>query len=417
MKMTGLFEHFFKRATKCAVFSLICAAALSGCRQNFYAGRPFAPDSRPTELPTEPKTTRAAQMISLETPLRCAAPDEETKLVTVMPFKQEAFSLRPTQQNGLLPTFMVDDYSFENKSADQIFYELLRDKNVKVIGIDGPFPELSAEGVSGEINDVVRMIADAADVYYRYDDKKRVLYVSRNIQWALTVPAAKEVMIAVLDSLRGSGMHDLNANWMENVITFKGDKETENKVRELIRLFDSEPKLMVFDVQVYRVRPFSTQGVQWQNLLSVFGMNSVKLTVSGVLGRGLVTGYKLNSATLPMFLKSQSRPEIVSEGMFIAASGWRARFDVGRCGRMNMPEAQLSVMTQSEIFDESSMSSLITLDSDKGEISAFNLKASLGDGLMIVGIPSSSFSSSLKEFETVVFMTPRFIRLVKETAE
>ena len=36
---------------------------------------------------------------------------------------------------------------------------------------------------------------------------------------------------------------------------------------------------------------------------------------------------------------------------------------------------------------------------------------------MIVGIPSSSFSSSLKEFETVVFMTPRFIRLVKETAE
>lgn len=417
MKMPRLFKRFFGRALKTAPICLIFVLALSGCRQNFYAGRPFTPDSRPTELPTEPKTTRPAQMISLETPLRCAAPDEETKLVTVLPFKQEAFSLRPAQQNALLPTFMVEEFSFENKSADQIFYELLRDKNIKIIGIDGPFPELSAEGVSGEINDVVRMIAAAADVYYRFDEKKRVLYVSRNIQWMLTVPAAKEVMIAVLDSLRGSGMHDINANWMENVITFKGDKETENKVRELIRLFDSEPKLMVFDVQVYRVRPFSAQGVQWQNLLSVFGMNSVKLTVSGVLGRGLVTGYKLNSATLPMFLKSQSHPEIVSEGMFIAASGWRARFDVGRCGRMNMPEAQLSVMTQSEIFDEASMSSLITLDSDKGEISAFNLKASLGDGLMIVGIPSSSFSSSLKEFETVVFMTPRFIRLVKETSE
>lgn len=388
---------------------------LSGCRQNFYAGRPFSPVSRPTALPKEPKTTHSAEMISLETPLRCGIKDDETKFVTVIPFKQAAFSLKPSDTGDLFPSFQVTDFSFENKSAEQIFYDLLKTTNTKIIGIDGPFPELSAEGIRGEINEVLNMIAGAADVYYRYNARQNVLYVSRNIQWTLTVPAAKEVMIAVLDSLRGSGMHDLSVNWNDNVINFKGDKETENKVRELIGLFDTEPRLIVFDVQVYRIRPYDTaQGINWQHLLKTFGTDSIKLTMPGILGRGLVTGYQINPNTLTMFLKTQASVTPVSEGMFIAASGWRARFDVGRCGYISMPEAQLSVMTQSEIVKETHINATVTLDSDKGEITAFNLKSALGDSLMIIGIPSSSFSDSLKEYETVVFMTPRTIRLVKE---
>ena len=83
----------------------------------------------------------------------------------------------------------------------------------------------------------------------------KTLFVSREVDWNLTVPARREVMIAVLDSLRGAGMHDLMVNWEENVVSFKGDKSVEQKVRKLIDLFDKEPNLIVFSVQVLRVKP------------------------------------------------------------------------------------------------------------------------------------------------------------------
>ena len=114
---------------------------------------------------------------------------------------------------------------------------MLKDHGTKVIGVDGPFPELSAEHIQGEINDVLTMIAQAADVYYRYNEKQNVMYVSRNVQWNLHVPKAREVMIAVLDSLRGSGFHDLNVNWEDNIISFTGDKEIEKKISKLISYF------------------------------------------------------------------------------------------------------------------------------------------------------------------------------------
>ena len=168
---------------------------------------------------TEPKTTRAAEMISLETPLRCGVKNDEKNVMTVIPFKQTAFSLTVAETGDSLPSFAVRDFSFENKTAEQIFYELLKSQGTKVIGVDGPFPELTAEHFQGESNDVADMIAKAADVYYRYHAKSNTLYVSRNVQWHLHVPAAREVILAVLDSLRGSGFHDLTVNWEDNVIT------------------------------------------------------------------------------------------------------------------------------------------------------------------------------------------------------
>lgn len=100
--------------------------------------------------------------------------------------------------------------------------------------------------------------------------------------------------------------------------------------------------------------------------------------------------------------------------MFIAANKWRARFDVGRCGYMSMPEAQLSIMAQTELYGERRMNTAVTLDSDQGEITAFTAKSRLGDNIVLIGIPSASFSDSLNGYETVVILTPSIIKLVKE---
>lgn len=399
------------------VFAVLSIVALLGAcgGQDIHAGRPMVNLVRPTDLPTEPVTTRSVQMMSLETPLRCTIGETQKNIMTVIPFKQTAFKLARAETSDALPRYEVTGFSFDGQTAEKVFYKLLSGAKIKVIGVDGPFPELAAENITGELADVMDMIASAADVYYRYDGKNKTLYVSREVNWVLSVPDRREVMIAVLDSLRGSGMHDLLVNWDENTIAFKGDSQIEEKVRKLIDLFDKEPNLVVFNVQVLRVKPAgASKEIDWQDLIETFGAGTIRVSVNGVLGRALVTGYEINSSSLNRFLATRSRYALVSEGMFIAADKWRARFDIGRCGYMSMPEAQLSLMAQTELYGERRMKSVLTLDSMQGEITAFKTKSTLGDNIVLIGIPASSFADSLKGYETVIVLTPHIVRLVKE---
>lgn len=388
---------------------------MAACQGDIRAGRPMVQMVRPTSLPTEPKTTRSAEMVSLESPMRCTVHETQQNIMTVIPFKQEAFKLERADKSDPLPRYEVTGFSFDGQTAERVFYKLLNEAKIKVVAEGGPFPELAAENITGELSEVMNMIADAADIYYRYNDRQKVLIISREVNWNFYIPDKREVMIAVLDSLRGAGIHDLIVNWEESVISFKGDKQIEEKVKKLIELFDTEPKLIVFDVQVLRVKPYgATKEIVWQELVDIFGADRIKFMLKGVMGRALVTDYDINPKSLRNFLNARGSVTQVSEGMFIAANKWRARFDVGRCGYMSMPEAQLSIMAQTELYGERRMNTAVTLDSDQGEITAFTAKSRLGDNIVLIGIPSASFSDSLNGYETVVILTPSIIKLVKE---
>lgn len=388
---------------------------MAACQGDIRAGRPMVQMVRPTSLPTEPKTTRSAEMVSLESPMRCTVHETQQNIMTVIPFKQEAFKLERADKSDPLPRYEVTGFSFDGQTAERVFYKLLNEAKIKVVAEGGPFPELAAENITGELSEVMNMIADAADIYYRYNDQQKVLIISREVNWNFYIPDKREVMIAVLDSLRGAGIHDLIVNWEESVISFKGDRQIEEKVKKLIELFDTEPKLIVFDVQVLRVKPYgATKEIVWQELVDIFGADRIKFMLKGVMGRALVTDYDINPKSLRNFLNARGSVTQVSEGMFIAANKWRARFDVGRCGYMSMPEAQLSIMAQTELYGERRMNTAVTLDSDQGEITAFTAKSRLGDNIVLIGIPSASFSDSLNGYETVVILTPSIIKLVKE---
>ena len=388
---------------------------MAACQGDIRAGRPMVQMVRPTSLPTEPKTTRSAEMVSLESPMRCTVHETQQNIMTVIPFKQEAFKLERADKSDPLPRYEVTGFSFDGQTAERVFYKLLNEAKIKVVAEGGPFPELAAENITGELSEVMNMIADAADIYYRYNDQQKVLIISREVNWNFYIPDKREVMIAVLDSLRGAGIHDLIVNWEDSVISFKGDKQIEEKVKKLIELFDTEPKLIVFDVQVLRVKPYgATKEIVWQELVDIFGADRIKFMLKGVMGRALVTDYDINPKSLRNFLNARGSVTQVSEGMFIAANKWRARFDVGRCGYMSMPEAQLSIMAQTELYGERRMNTAVTLDSDQGEITAFTTKSRLGDNIVLIGIPSASFSDSLNGYETVVILTPSIIKLVKE---
>ena len=408
-----IFQQIKKQILSIAILG--CSCLLTSCGNEIVAGRPLVHANHPTALPTEPRTTRAAEMVSLESPMRCTIQEMPQKLMTVIPFKQSAFKLEKAETTDPLPRYEVTGFSFDGQTAERVFHKLVDEAKIKVVAEGGPFPELAAENITGELAEVVNMIANAADVYYRYNEQQKVLIISREIKWNLRVPERREVLLAVLDSLRGSGIHDLLVNWEESVISFSGDKKIEEKVGKLIEMFDTEPKLIVFNARVLRVKPFSpSKEIVWQELIDSFGANKIKFMLNGVLGRALVTDYDININSLKKFLKTRGSVTQVSEGTFIAANKWKARFDVGRCGYMSMPEAQLSIMAQTELYGERRMNSEVTLDSDQGEITAFTVQSQLGNNIVLIGIPSSSYSNSLNGYETIVVLTPGIIKLVKE---
>ncbi|MCQ2914012.1 MAG: hypothetical protein MJ247_02325 [Alphaproteobacteria bacterium] len=417
--MNKRIKNTFKSFLTIGIVSTVSIGLMS-CSKIFdpgmQAGRPIVNLVRADDMPTEPVTTHSAQMLSLETPIRCNIGDNQQKIVSTLPFESKAFKLNRPEISDPLPRYEVRDFSFENETAERVFYKLLKDAKIKVKGVDGPFPSLSVESISGELAFVMEKIAEAADVYYLYSREQKTLIVSREVKWELKVPGNREVMVSVLDALRGEGMQDLLVNWQNNTIQFSGDKAVERKVRSLIADFDKEPILIVFDARVLRVKPFSKE-INWQDLTKQFGTRSIKYIANGVLGRFIVTSHDINIDTLREFLAPRANTTMISEGVFFTPNRWRARFDVGRCGYISMPEAQLSILAKSQLKGSDKLETEVTLDSMNGEITHFDAKSSIGDSIVLIGVPSTTFSTSLQGYETVVVLTPHLIRLVEQISE
>ena len=143
---------FFKQIKKYFLSAVVLGSGvfLVSCGNDIRAGRPMVQIVRPTALPTEPKTTRAAEMVSLESPMRCTIRETQQNIMTVIPFKQEAFRLERAQKSDPLPRYEVTGFSFDGQTAERVFYKLLSEAKIKVVGEGGPFPELAAENITGE---------------------------------------------------------------------------------------------------------------------------------------------------------------------------------------------------------------------------------------------------------------------------
>ena len=76
-------------------------------------------------------------------------------------------------------------------------------------------------------------------------------------------------------------------------------------------------------------------------------------------------------------------------------NSWRSRFDVGRCGRREDPESDLSILSKATLDENNRLSTEITLDTLRGELTKFDVRNRFGENFLIIGIPSSAFGSSV----------------------
>lgn len=360
------------------------------------------------------KTPKGARLFDLETPLRCSVNWQTQQMITSIPYNVKAFNLVQNGSNDLMPRFEVTGFSFETMPAEKALLKLTKEAGIKLIAKDPPYASISAENLRGELSEVIKMIADAAEIYYSYDAHNKTLRISRKANFSLYVPKSRPILLALLDVLRGSGITDISSDWDDYSITFDADFELRNKILTLIGYFEENPLLIAFDVYVVKVYPTNPQkDIPWQSLFNTFDYGTIKSAKTGVIGRVLTTSNDLNIEALNLFLSMYGKVVPVAQGKFVVPNLWYARFDVGKCGQRQDIDANLSILAKASIEQKNKIFSNITLDSTGGEITQFSIRSQLGENFLIIGIPNEIFGSKDNDSQTIVFMVPRIIRTMK----
>jgi len=372
-----------------------------------------------TILPQDPnmiRTPKGASSLDLETPLRCYVNWSTQEMIKAIPYNMKAFNLVRNGKNDMLPRFEVTGFTFATMPAEKAMYKLTKEAGIKLVAKDAPYASISAENLRGELSEVIGMIADAAEIYYAYDAERKTLTISRKSNFSLYVPKSRPIMLGLLDVLRGSGITDITTDWADYSVTFEADFELQSKVNKLVSYFEENPSLITFDVNVFRIYPYSKDNdIEWQELLTTFDFGTIKTTKTGVIGRALTTSNDLNISTLRSFLGQQAMVLPVAEGKFVVPNLWFARFDIGKCAARDSIESGLSVLAKASLEHDNRIFSDITLEATNGQITHFNVRSRLGENFMIIGIPNQIFDKNSPRSETIVFMVPRIIRTMKTT--
>lgn len=409
--------NIFKITAVC----LMTTGLLGGCKTPEPQAEPEAPNPLSAaslihlQDPNMIRTSKGASSLDLETPLRCNVNWKTQEMITALPYNLKAFNISRNGINNPLPRFEVTGFSFKTMPAEKALLKLLKEADIRLVAKDAPYTSISAENLRGELSEVVKMIADAAEIYYSYNADTKTMTIGRKANFTLYVPKSRPIILALLDVLRGSGITDITTDWSDYSITFDADFELRTKIQNLIDYFEENPILIAYDVSVFTIYPYNTvTDIEWQKLLNVFDFGTIKTAKTGVIGRVLTTSDDLNFATLQRFLTGQARVAKSAEGKFIVPNLWMARFDIGKCASRKSPEAQLSLLAKSSLMPQNRIFSDITLEGTDGQITQFNIRSKLGENFLIIGIPNEIFGISAPRSETIVFMVPRIIRTIKK---
>ena len=378
-------------------------------------------ETKPLEVamqdPQDPmmiRTPEGANALDLETPLRCNVNWKTQQMVLTLPYIKSAFKLERNGQNDPLPRFEVTGYSFEMMPAEKAIARLTKEAEIKVSSKDGPYTSISAEDLKGEFSEVIKMIADSADVYYTYNAKDKILTLSRRVNMTLYTPQSRPILLGLLDVIRGSGITSIVTNWADYSITFDADIETRNKIMELIDSFENSPTLIAYDVSIFRLYPNDPmRDIEWKEMLNAFDFGSITTAQTGVIGRVLTTTNDISLENLQKFLGNQARIESVAEGKFVVPNLWLSRFDIGKCSRPSANSYGLSVLARASVEKNNEIFSDITLEDVQGQVTSFKIRNKLGENFLIIGLPNELFKIYSSKSETIVFMVPRLIRTLK----
>ncbi|MHA1550095.1 MAG: hypothetical protein ACTSXV_01415 [Alphaproteobacteria bacterium] len=378
-------------------------------------------DSVPIFPKLPARTGRQAQLFSLDMPIRCSIDETQSHVIRVEPFDRDRFYLRSAVKGDALPEYKIKGFKVDKKPLDEALRCLLENTDIRVKASEGFYPSVSLPEIEGRLDQTVNMLTELGNVYSSYDAHTKTITLNNDIKWRLDVPLSDELLVGVLDALRGGGVRNILVDWEDRALLFSGNKLTERKVRGIINEMAVSNYWIAYDVTVYRVYPKAATGVPWMNILKSFGRKDIKSSSLGLIGRALVTSSSINQESIQTFLKPYGRVVPISEGTFIAPNKWQGRFDVGLCSTEDRLETDLKILTQATYrslsFEKDHVDVKFVLRTKEGEVTRFDLPARLNENILVIGIPTHYFIKGEStiippQAELVVLMSPRLINIV-----
>ena len=201
--------------------TLAIVALLSGCR---YPDRYVQPQqANPNVEVVDPaqranivnevdpnmiRTPAGASAFDLESPLRCRVNWNSQEMITTLPYNLKAFNLTRNGIDNPLPRYEVTGFSFKKMPAEKALLKLTKEAGIKLVAKDAPYPSISAENLRGELSEVVKIITDAAEIYYTYNAETKTLTIGRKTNFTLYVPKSRPIILALLDVMRKISRND-----------------------------------------------------------------------------------------------------------------------------------------------------------------------------------------------------------------
>ncbi|MCL2338569.1 MAG: hypothetical protein FWC51_01275, partial [Proteobacteria bacterium] len=364
-------------------------------------------------------TTDTARRFAIDLPKRCTVDWNNQRVLSFLP--EQPVELIQLDKGDPLPAFAVSNFSFEKMYLKDVLTKLLDGTNIAVVEDENLPDKITGTIQSGDLSDAVELMAKMARAYFTYDNDMRELHVKRRASFMMKMPGDDDVIMALVDGMRGAGIGNTLVNWQDHTLSFDGNYQTEKEARQIITDLGSQKYIVSWDVDVYRVYPRTDNPIIWMNLLPSLGSNNVKMSIPGVVGRALVVSPEINTGTLQQFLSQQGNVVLISQGSFSMPNGWQSRFDIGQCSREERLETDLIIGADAKYGMYGGMPKLdakIVLRTHNGEIASYQIPSNLGDNTVIIGIPTHTFVSTPETLispfaELVVFMSPRLISVIK----
>lgn len=357
-------------------------------------------------------TTASAKLLNIETPFRCSVKTfGDQEITTTIALKDKDFQMTFFDAMDALPRYEVNGFSFDRKPVDEALQDLVNEADITVYTEDGAYPDLNAEGVYGELSDVVAELSRAGGVFYRYDADRKELYLSRKGRFELHLPENRMVMLAMLDALRGAGITNVTPDWKNSTLMLTVTQDEKETVQSLIDYIIKDTYLLLADTQVFHLTP-KTMNANWQSTVNLFGKGKVYTASNGLMGKILTMGHHQKSENFLSALGESFNVTPISQGVAIVPNGWKMRFDVGQCAAVS-DISSLSVLLSTRIKSPDQVETNVTLDTRSGEVSTFETVSAIDNELVILGIPTLNRLDHPNN-ELLVTLKLRLIRLIKD---
>ena len=352
------------------------------------------------------QVAKPALLIDAELPFRCARPTDDKEIAKTVVLKENDFVITPSNSGDALPRYAVNTYNFENRALDQVVVELLQQAGIAVQAESGSYPLMNGKNVKGELSAIIKELTEKANVFYVYHASTKTLHLMRRADMVVQVPHNETVLLALLDALRGAEIKRLNVDWEKYQIYMNVSSDELDKARMLVSKIMYDAYLLVAETKLYRVMP---KNMYLEPTLRRFGMNKVAMIKNGVVVQAILFDDMASSDDFINAARGVGQVDLLAQGVAVVPNGWNMRFNLGECSQTVLPYKDFAMLMRTRIKGPEDWFTQLTLLGFQGEVATFDIKTSLNQELVLVGVPAGD-----NQGELVFAIRLNVIRFIKK---